>query len=99
MHILDFHVDCITFIEKVLTLKINTAVFHFQPQPIKAGVIHVVVPCAIQATAGTKLVGVPQPKPMHRFSPYVQGMFTPRGSRAELVLGGTRQQLLPWQHF
>ena len=32
---------------------------------------------------GIKLVGVPQPKPMHRFSPYFQGMFTPRGSRAD----------------
>ena len=28
-------------------------------------------------------VGVPQPKPMHGFSPNFQGMFTPRGSRAQ----------------
>ena len=55
------------------------------PQPIKAGVI--VVTCAVQA-AGIKLVGVPQPKPMHGFPPNFQGMFTPRGSRADYVLGG-----------
>ena len=33
--------------------------------------------------AGIKLVGVPKPKPMHGFSPNFQGMFTPRGSRAD----------------
>ena len=34
-------------------------------------------------------MGVPQTKPMHRFSPTFQGMFTPpRGSRGDLVLGG-----------
>ena len=49
---------------------------------IKAGVI--VVPCAVRATAvGIKLVGVPQPKLVHRFSPNFQGMFTVRGSRAD----------------
>ena len=32
---------------------------------------------------GIKLVGVPQPKPMHRFSPNFQDIFTPRGSRAD----------------
>ena len=30
-----------------------------------------------------KLVGVPQPKPKHGFTPNFQGMFTPRGSRAD----------------
>ena len=39
------------------------------------------------AAAGIKLVGVPQPKPMNGFSPNFQDMFTPRGSRAESVLG------------
>ena len=34
---------------------------------------------------GLKVCGVPKPKPMHRFSPNFQGMFTPRGSRADLV--------------
>ena len=55
----------------------------FQPQPIKAGVI--VVPCAVwaAAAAGIKLVGVPQPKPLHGFSPNFQGMFIPRGSRVD----------------
>ena len=47
----------------------------------KAGVI--VVPCAIRALAVIKFVGVPQPKRIHRFSPNFQGMFTPRGSRAD----------------
>ena len=32
-------------------------------------------------------VGVPQPKPLHRFSPNFQDMFVPRGSRADYVLG------------
>ena len=32
---------------------------------------------------GIKPVGVPQPKPLHGFSPNFQGMFTPRGSRAD----------------
>ena len=35
-----------------------------------------------------KFVGVPQPKPLHGFSPNFQDMFTPRGSRADYVLGG-----------
>ena len=30
-----------------------------------------------------KFVGVPQPKPMQGFSPNVQDMLTPRGSRAD----------------
>ena len=30
-----------------------------------------------------KFVGVPQPKPLHEFSPNFQDMFTPRGSRAD----------------
>ena len=30
-----------------------------------------------------KFVGVPQPKPLHGFSQNFQGMFTPRGSRAD----------------
>ena len=55
-----------------------------------------VIHCAIQAEAGIKFVGVPQPKPLHGFSPNFQGMFTPRGSRADLAF---RQQLLPWQHL
>ena len=42
------------------------------------------------AAAGIKLVGVPQPQPLHRFLPNFQGMFTPRGSRAGKVLGGIR---------
>ena len=59
----------------------------FLTQPIKAGVI--VVPYVIRAAvAGIKLVGVPQPKPLHRFSPDFQGMFTSRGSRADFFGGG-----------
>ena len=57
---------------------------HFEPQPIKAGVI--VVPCAVRVVAvvaGIKLVGVPQPKPLYEFLPNFQDMFTPRGSRAD----------------
>ena len=30
-----------------------------------------------------KVVTVPQPKPLHGFSPNFQGMFIPRGSRAD----------------
>ena len=30
-----------------------------------------------------KFVGAPQPEPLHGFSPNFQGMFTPRGSRAD----------------
>ena len=43
------------------------------------------VPFAILAAAmaGIKLVGVPQPKPMHGFSPNFEDMFTPRGSRPD----------------
>ena len=37
-----------------------------------------------------KFVGVPQTIPLHRFSPNFQGMFTPRASRADKVLGGIR---------
>ena len=36
-----------------------------------------------QAAVGIKLVGVPQPKPLYRFSPNFQGMFIPRESRAD----------------
>ena len=44
----------------------------------------IVVPCAVRAEAVViKLVGVPQPKPLHGFSPNFQGMFIPRGSRAD----------------
>ena len=53
----------------------------FQPRPIKAGVT--VVPYAIGVVAaGVKLVGVSQPKHMHRLSPNFQDMLTPNGSRA-----------------
>ena len=52
---------------------------------LKARVI--AVPCAVQAVAtaeaGMKLVDVPQPKPIHRFSPNFQSMFNPRGSRVD----------------
>ena len=52
-----------------------------------AGVI--VVPRTVRAAAaGIKLVGVPQPKHLHRFSPNFQGMFTPRGSRTDKLLRG-----------
>ena len=45
----------------------------------------IVVPWAVRAAVevGIKLVGVSQPKPLHRFSTNFQGMFTPRGSRAD----------------
>ena len=44
----------------------------------------IVVPCAVwAAAAGIKLVGVPPPKPLHGFSPNFQGMFIPRGPRAD----------------
>ena len=46
-----------------------------------------------------KFVSVPQPKPMHVFLPNFQDMFTQRGSIFDKVLGGIRQQLLPWQCF
>ena len=32
-------------------------------------------------------MGVSQPKPLHRFSPNFQGLFTPRASRADKVWG------------
>ena len=41
-------------------------------------------------------VGVPQPKPMHGFLADLQNLFTQTGSRADLVLEGNLQQLLPW---
>ena len=44
-------------------------------------------------------MGVPQPEPLHGFSPNFQDMFTSRGSTADLVLVGIRLPLLPWQHF
>ena len=37
---------------------------------------------------GLKSMGVPQPQPVHGFSPNFQDMFTPRGSRADCFLGG-----------
>ena len=45
----------------------------------------IVVPCTVRASAagGIKLVGVPHPKQLHEFSPNFEGMFTPRGSRAD----------------
>ena len=43
---------------------------------------------------GGKVVGVPQPKPMHGFSPNFH-MFTPTGSRVGLGFGGIWQQLVP----
>ena len=46
-----------------------------------------------------KFVGVPQTKPLHRFSPNNQGMFTPRASRADKVLVGIWLPLLPWLLF
>ena len=46
-----------------------------------------------------KFVGVPQPKPLHGFSPNFQDMFTPRGSTADLVLVGIRLRLVPGLHF
>ena len=44
-----------------------------------------VISFAVRAAsvAGIKLVGDPQPKPMHKFLPNCQGMFTARGSRAD----------------
>ena len=33
-------------------------------------------------------MGVPQTKPLHRFTPNFQGMFIPKGSRADLVFLG-----------
>ena len=44
-------------------------------------------------------VGIPQPKPMHGFSPNFQDMLTETGSTAEFVLEGIRQHLLPCQCF
>ena len=46
--------------------------FKFLTQAIKAGVI--VVPCAVRAAAGIKLLDVPQPKPLHGFSPNFKGI-------------------------
>ena len=37
--------------------------------------------------AGIKLVDVPQPKSIHRFSPNFQSMFTIRGPTVDYVLG------------
>ena len=37
-------------------------------------------------------MGVPQLKPMHGFSPNFQGMFTPRGSKANYVMRGIQPQ-------
>ena len=48
---------------------------------------------------GIKLVGVVQTKPLPKFSPNFQGMFTLRGYRADKVLVGIRLPLLPWQHL
>ena len=51
-----------------------------------AGVI--AMHCAVRAAlADIQLLGVPQPKPMHEFSPNFQGMFSPIGSRVDYVLG------------
>ena len=33
-------------------------------------------------------MGVPQTKPLHRFTPNFQGMFIPKESRADLVFWG-----------
>ena len=41
-----------------------------------------------------KIVGVPQPKPIHGFSPNFHNILTERGSSADLVLGGIWQQLM-----
>ena len=54
---------------------------------------------ATQVFRVLKFAGVPQPKPLHGFSPNFQDVFTPRGSRADYVLRGIQLSLLPWQHF
>ena len=41
------------------------------------------VPVAAVTVAGIKLVGVPQPKPIHEFLPNFQNLFIPRGSRSD----------------
>ena len=43
--------------------------------------VGIVVTCTVQA-AGIKLLGIPQHKEIHGFSPNFQDIFTPRGSRA-----------------
>ena len=43
-----------------------------------------------------KFVGVIQPDPMHIFSPNVQVMFDPRGTRDDEDLGNICKQLSPW---
>ena len=55
----------------------------------QAGVIYV-TPRALSACLVLKFVSIPQPKPMNVFSPNFQGMFTPKGSRADYVWGGIR---------
>ena len=46
-----------------------------------------VIPCAIRSATAAKFVDIPQPKPMHRFSPNFQDMLTETGPRADEVLG------------
>ena len=49
-----------------------------------AGVI--VIPCAVRVAlvvAVLKILGITQPKCIHRFSPNFQDIFIPRGSRAD----------------
>ena len=57
------HVCGVTFLNPALYR------IHFQPQPIKAGVIVVTFAVQAAAEAGIKVVGVPQPKPRRGFSP------------------------------
>ena len=40
------------------------------------------------AVTGIKLMGVPQPIPVHEFSSNSQDMITPRGSIADYFFGG-----------
>ena len=67
--------------------ELASLILFIKPQPIKAWVIG--IPCTVWAAAGTmgdiKLVGAPQPKPMPK--PNFQDMFTPIGSRADLIFG------------
>ena len=77
--------DLSTYLYRNLILFFIAFCLHHPPcllLPTKAGVI--VVPCAVRvAVAGIKLVGVPQPTSLHRVLPNFQGMFIPRGSRAD----------------
>ena len=61
--------------------------FELLTPAMETGVVFILCAIHLVAVSSIKFVGVPQPKPMHGFSPNFQAMFNQRESRADSVYG------------